>query len=239
MTVQFPLLRAVDLRTPCVRALSVLPVRAVVATALTLMLALALALTVTPPARAQATMAPDQLVRKTVDKVIATIKTDKAIQDGDLKRILALAEATAAPHFDFERMAQLAMGANWKRANPAQQKDIIEQFRSLLLRTYAVALREYRDQTIDVRPVKLAAGQEDVQVRTVINQPGAKAIPIDYEMQRTADGWKVYDVTVAGVSLVINFRSAFDSEIRKSGVDGLIKSLVDRNESAAAGVIKR
>lgn len=234
MTVQFPPIHAVDVRAFSARILSVLAGGAAVLT-----FALTLTLSVTPLARAQSTMAPDQLVRTTVDKVIATIKTDQAIQDGDLKRILALAETTAAPHFDFERMARLAMGANWKRANPAQQKDIVEQFRSLLLRTYAVALREYRDQTIDVRPVKLAAGQEEAQVRTLINQPGAKAIPIDYEMQRTADGWKVYDVTIAGVSLVINFRSAFDSEIRKSGVDGLIKSLVERNASASAGVIKR
>lgn len=184
-----------------------------------------------PGARAQDT-APDQLVRTTVDKVIAIIKTDKAIQAGDIKRILEMAEANAAPHFNFVRMTRLAMGANWRQASPAQQEELVRQFRSLLLRTYAVALKEYRNQTIDVRAVRLKPGQDDAQVKTFVNQPGAQAIPIDYDMERTPQGWKVYDVTVGGVSMVINFRSSFETDIRKMGVDGLIKAMTDRNRDA-------
>lgn len=179
---------------------------------------------------------PDQLVRATVDKIIEIIKGDKAIQSGDMKRILEVAETHAAPHFNFVRMTRLAMGANWKQAGPAQQDALVREFRALLLRTYAVALKEYRNQTIDVRPLKLPAGSTDVQVKTLVNQPGAKAIPIDYDMERTPQGWKVYDVTVGGVSLVVNFRSSFDSEIRKSSIDGLVNSLVERNRSASAGI---
>lgn len=179
---------------------------------------------------------PDQLVRATVDKFIEIIKGDKAIQSGDMKRILEVAETHAAPHFNFVRMTRLAMGANWKQASPAQQDALVREFRSLLLRTYAVALKEYRNQTIDVRPLKLPAGSTDVQVKTLVSQPGAKAIPIDYDMERTPQGWKVYDVTVGGVSLVVNFRSSFDSEIRKSSIDGLVSSLVERNRSASAGI---
>ena len=184
-------------------------------------------------------LGPDQLVRTTMDKIIEIVKSDKAIQSGDIKRILEVAETHASPHFDFVRMTRLAMGANWKQANPSQQEELVRQFRTLLLRTYAVALKEYRNQVIDVRPLKVPAGSTDVQVKTVVNQPGAQAIPIDYDMERTPQGWKVYDVTIGGVSLVVNFRSSFDAEIRKSGVDGLVKSMVERNRGASVGVAKK
>jgi phospholipid transport system substrate-binding protein len=192
--------------------------------------ALALAgLAVAAPA---AEPAPDQVVRGTVDKVIAVIKVDKAVQAGDSKRIFEVVESLVLPHFNFTRMTRLAMGANWKLASAQQQDDLVREFRALLVRTYSVALKQYRDETIEVRPVKLAAGQDDVQVRTFVNRPGAKAIAIDYDMERTPHGWKVYDVSVAGVSLVINFRSSFDGEIRKGGVDGLIRTLAERNRGA-------
>lgn len=183
-------------------------------------------------ARAQ-DVGPDQLVRTTVDRIVEIVKSDKAIQAGDMKRILEVAETHASPHFNFVRMTRLAMGANWKQANPAQQEELVRQFRSLLLRTYGVALKEYRNQTIEVRPLKVPAGSSEVQVKTLVNQPGAQAISIDYDMERTPQGWKVYDVTIGGVSLVVNFRSSFDGEIRKSGVDGLVKSMVERNRSAS------
>jgi phospholipid transport system substrate-binding protein len=196
--------------------------------------AMSLSALIAAPARAQ-DIGPDQLVRTTVDKVVDIIKADKAIQAGDMKRILEVAETHAAPHFNFQRMTRLAMGANWKLASAPQQEQLVTEFRSLLLRTYAVALKEYRNQTIEVKPTKLASGQNDATVKTVVNQPGAQAIPIDYDMERTPQGWKVYDVIVGGVSLVVNFRSSFDGEIRKTSVDGLIKSLTERNRSASAG----
>jgi phospholipid transport system substrate-binding protein len=170
---------------------------------------------------------------------IEIVKSDKAIQAGDIKRILEVAETHASPHFDFVRMTRLAMGANWKQANPSQQEELVRQFRALLLRTYAVALKEYRNQVIDVRPLKIPAGSTDVQVKTVVNQPGAQAIPIDYDMERTPQGWKVYDVTIGGVSLVVNVRSSFDAAIRKSGVDGLVRSMVERNRSASTEVARK
>lgn len=182
--------------------------------------------------------APDQVVRSTVDKVLAVIKVDKAVQAGDSKRIFDLVESLVLPHFNFTRMTRLAMGANWKLASPQQQDDLVREFRTLLVRTYSVALKEYRNETIEVRAVKLAAGQDEVQVRTFVNRPGAKAIAIDYDMERTPLGWKVYDVSVAGVSLVINFRSSFDGEIRKGGVDGLIRTLAERNRETAAAARK-
>ena len=195
-------------------------------------------LAVAGTARAQ-DIGPDQLVRTTVDRIVAIVKDDKAIQAGDMKRILDVAETHASPHFNFVRMTRLAMGANWKLASPAQQEELVRQFRALLLRTYAIALKEYRNQAIDVRPLKVPAGSSEVLVKTLVNQPGAQAIPIDYDMERTPQGWKVYDVTVGGVSLVVNFRSSFDGEIRKSGVDGLVKSMADRNRSASAEAPKK
>lgn len=197
-----------------------------------------LCLAVAGAARAQ-DVGPDQLVRTTVDRIVEIVKSDKAIQAGDMMRILEVAETHASPHFNFVRMTRLAMGANWKLASPAQQEELVRQFRALLLRTYAVALKEYRNQTIDVRPLKVPAGSSEVQVKTLVNQPGAQAIPIDYDMERTPQGWKVYDVTVGGVSLVVNFRSSFDGEIRKSGVDGLVKSMVERNRSASGEAPKK
>ncbi len=138
------------------------------------------------------------------------------------------------PHFDFTRMTRLAVGRSWAQATDAQKEALIREFRMLLVRTYSTSLSQYRNQTIDVKPAKVAAGDKETVVRTVVNQPGGQPIPIDYGMERTDAGWKVYDVVIDGVSLVTTYRGSFNDQIQKTGVDGLVKTLADRNRSAEA-----
>ena len=162
------------------------------------------------------------------------MKADKDLQAGNQQKIEKLAEEKVLPYFNFARMTQLAVGRNWREASDAQKKSLTDEFRKLLVRTYSTTLSQYRDQTIDVKPLKIAAADTEVVVKTQINQPGGQPIPIDYSVEKTKDGWKVYDVLIDGVSLVTNYRSSFNTEIQKSGIDGLIKSLVDRNAKNAA-----
>ncbi|MBZ0104270.1 MAG: ABC transporter substrate-binding protein [Sulfuricella denitrificans] len=183
-------------------------------------------------------LAPDTLVKNTAQEVLAIIKQDKDIQSGNSQKVLDLVEAKVLPHFAFARMAQLAVGRHWPKASPAQQQALIQEFRTLLVRTYSGSLTSYKDQTIDYRPAKLAPGDTDVTVKTVVNQPGGQPIPIEYSLEKGADGWKVYDVAVDGVSLVTNYRSSFSSEIQRHGIDGLIKTLTDKNRKEAASNLK-
>jgi phospholipid transport system substrate-binding protein len=178
--------------------------------------------------------APDEVVRKNVNDVLAAIKADKDLQGGDLKKIEKLAEEKVIPHFNFQRMTQLAVGRNWKDTNDTQKTALVAQFRTLLIRTYASSLSSYRNQTIDVKPAKTAPADTEVVVKTAVIQPGGQPIPIDYSMEKTPNGWKVFDVLIDGVSLVTNYRSSFNTEIKTNGVDGLIKSLTDRNAKNAA-----
>ena len=197
-------------------------------------LALTIAAAVAAPALAAPEAAPDALVRKSIDEVIAIIKADKAMQGGNQQKLLQLVEEKVLPHFDFTRMTRLAVGRSWAQATDAQKDALVREFRTLLVRTYSTSLSQYRNQTIDVKPAKLAAADKETVVRTVVNQPGGQPIPIDYGMERTDAGWKVYDVVVDGVSLVTTYRSSFNDQIQKSGVDGLVKTLADRNRSSEA-----
>jgi phospholipid transport system substrate-binding protein len=177
-------------------------------------------------------IAPDALVRKSIDEVLAIIKSDKDLQGGNQKKILDLVEEKVLPHFDFARMTRLAVGRNWAQASDVQKEALTKEFRTLLVRTYSTSLSQYRNQTIDVKPAKYAAQDKDTVVRTTVNQPGGQPIPIDYGMERSDKGWKVYDVVVDGVSLVTTYRGSFNDQIQKSGVDGLVKTLEDRNRSS-------
>lgn len=177
--------------------------------------------------------APDAMVKKTIDEVLTIVKTDKDLQSGNQAKIVSLAEEKVLPKFDFTRMTRLAMGRNWNQANDAQKADLTKEFRTLLVRTYSSALGQYRNQTIDVKPLKATPSDSEVIVKTVVNQGSGPQIPIDYNMAKADEGWKVYDILVDGVSLVTNYRSTFNDEISRSGVDGLIKSLRERNASAA------
>jgi len=176
--------------------------------------------------------APDLLVKNTVDEVIAIIKQDNGIKKGEKDRILDLVENKILPHFNFARMTQLAMGKNWSKVEPQQQKELVNEFQTLLVRTYSNALTNYRDEVIEVNPISPQSDPKITTVKTVVVQGrGKEPVPIDYSMEKTDSGWKVFDVTVAGVSLVINYRGTFDSQIKKGGVNGLIESLVKKNKS--------
>lgn len=189
---------------------------------------LALAALAVQVAAAQDT-APDALVRMVTQEVIAIIKQDRDIQAGNQKKTIALVEQKVLPHFDFARMTALAMGVNWRKATPEQQQALVDQFRTLLVRTYSTALSAYRNQVIEVKPLRAQPTDTDVVVRSEVRQSGAEPVTIDYSMEKTPAAWKVYDITVGGVSLVTTYRDTFANEVRNVGVDGLIKALGDKN----------
>jgi phospholipid transport system substrate-binding protein len=178
--------------------------------------------------------APDAMVKRVAQDVMATIKSDPAIQAGNEARIRDVLEAKLLPNFDFVRMAALAMGKNWRGATPEQQKRVTDEFRALLVRTYSSALNQHRNETIDYRPLRMNAGDTEVIVRTLVQRASGAPIQIDYGMEKKADAWRCYDVVVAGVSLVTNYRDEFNEQIKRGGVDGLIKTLADRNRGVAA-----
>jgi len=180
-----------------------------------------------------AEMPPDVLVKETAQDVLAIVKKDKDIQAGSQKKIMDLVEAKVLPHFDFKLMTQYAVGKHWRHANTAQQEALVNEFRTLLVRTYSTSLSAYKNQTIEYKPLKMQPSDTDVTVKTQVVQPGGQPIPIDYSLQKEANGWKVYDVVVDNVSLVTNYRGSFGTEIRKSGIDGLIKTLTEKNQVAA------
>jgi phospholipid transport system substrate-binding protein len=197
-------------------------------------LVLALALVANGTALAQ--MAPDKLVKSVADDVLAGLRQDPELKAGSQAKFAELLEQKVAPHFDFERMARLAVGRGWRQATPEQQKALVEQFRALLIRSYSTAYTAYKDIAIDVKPVRMQPSDTDVQVRTEIKVPnGGQPIGVDYSMYKAGSDWKIYDVTVEGVSLVTTYRSTFADEIRQNGVDGLIKSLQDKNNLPAPG----
>jgi phospholipid transport system substrate-binding protein len=194
--------------------------------------AAAIALALVAATTAQAQEAPDALVKRVADDVIASIKADPLVQAGDQARIRQVMETKLLPNFDFARMTALAMGRNWRAATPAQQQRLIEEFRTLLVRTYSGALNKYRDETIDYKPLRMNPGDTDVTVRTAVAKPGGTPVQIDYSMEKTPTGWKAYDVIVGGVSLVTNYRDEFNEQVRNGGIDGLIKTLTQKNQGA-------
>lgn len=179
-------------------------------------------------------VAPDVLVRSVTEDVLAAVRQDKDIQNGNTQKTIALIQTKVLPYFNFQRMTALAVGRDWRQATPQQKEQLARQFQELLVRTYSNALNSYRDQTVRYRPFKMNPGDTDVLVRTEVLQPGARPIQLDYSLEKTEAGWKVYDVVVAGVSLVTNYRDSFAQEIRAGGIDGLIRSLEAKNKSLAA-----
>lgn len=191
-----------------------------------------LALAASGPALAQE--GPDALVKRVSEEVMQVIKSDPRVQAGDTARIREVVETKLLPNFDFPRMTALAMGRNWRKATPEQQKRLTDEFRSLLVRTYSGSLSQYRNQTIEYKPLRAEAAATDVTVRTEVVRPGQAPVQIDYSMAKGTDGWKAYDVIVGGVSLVTNYRDEFNEQIRQGGIDQLIASLVARNKGGAA-----
>ena len=183
------------------------------------------------PAPAQE--APDVLVKRVSEDVLATIRSDKDLQAGNQTKVKELIETKLAPNFDFTRMTALAVGRNWRAASPEQQKQLTDQFRTLLVRTYSGALTGYRDNTMDYKPLRTNPGDTDVIVRTEVRRAGQAPVQIDYNMGKAPEGWKAYDVVVAGVSLVTNYRDEFSDIVKNSGIDGLIKTLDAKNNGSA------
>ncbi len=172
---------------------------------------------------------PDVLARTTTNEVLSILKQDKDLQNGNLGKVYQLVEAKILPNFDFNRMTQLVIGKHWPRATAQQKQSLVTEFRNLLVRTYASSLTAFTNQTVDFKPLVMTPDETEVTVRSEIRQPGGQPIAIDYNMYKTAFGWKIYDVTIDGVSLVTNYRSSFSSAIRQNGIDGLIKTLADQS----------
>jgi phospholipid transport system substrate-binding protein len=174
-------------------------------------------------------LAPDDLVKKVTSDVLASIKADKQLQAGDRKKALALAEQKILPHVDFREATLLAMGRAWGSATPAQQTQVVNEFRSMLVRIYSNAIDVYRGQTMRTLPTRLPQGATNVVVRNQYLSEGRPPVPVEYSMRKTPEGWKIYDISVEGVSLVLTYRAEFESITRASGVDGLIKRLQEKN----------
>ena len=179
-----------------------------------------------------ANQAPEELIRKLSVEVIDTIKADKSIQDGDVRKIVALVDDKVMPHVNFQRMTAAAVGRNWRSATPEQQKKLQDEFKLLLVRTYAGALTQVRDQNVFVKPMRAAADANEVIVRTEV-KGSADPVQLDYRLEKAGDTWKIYDVNVLGVWLVEQYRASFDQEVSAGGIDGLINKLAERNKAAA------
>ena len=177
-----------------------------------------------------AALGPEDLVRKTAEDVLFAIKADEEIQKGDKEKIYKLAEEKILPNFDFERVARLVLGRAWRSASDEQKKEFIVQFRTLLLKTYTVALSKYKNQTIEFKPTRMSDTDEIVIVKTEITQSGGQPIRVNYALSKNSGKWLVFDIVIEGVSLVTNYRSQFSSEIKRNGMDALIKKLSKKNK---------
>lgn len=185
------------------------------------------------PVLAQSIVAPDALARGVTDEVIAILRADGDAYTGNPAKVMELIESKVLPHFNFMRMTRLAVGKNWRQASVQQRDALTGHFRTLLVRTYATAFTAYRDQTISYRPLRMRPEDEDVVVRSQIVQQSGPPVAVDYSMEKTVNGWKVYDVAIEGVSLVQNYRSTFNSEVQRGGIDGLINALDSKNRQLA------
>ncbi|MDD4977510.1 MAG: ABC transporter substrate-binding protein [Gallionella sp.] len=183
-------------------------------------------------------VAPDTLMQNTVQEILAIVKQDKDIQAGNKEKVLALVDAKIVPHFDFVRMTQLAVGKYWRTASAEQKQVMVKEFQTMLVRTYTAAFSGYKNQTVEVTPVKMADADTEATVKTKILKPGAPAISVSYVMEKTANGWKVFDLVTEGSSLVMSSRNTFAKQIEDGGIDGLIKALVDKNASLANATAK-
>jgi phospholipid transport system substrate-binding protein len=184
---------------------------------------------------AAAEPSPDVLVRNTTEEVLTIVRSDKDIRAGNTAKVVQLIEEKVAPHFDFVRMTRLAVGRPWREATAEQRETLVNEFRTLLVRSYSAAFTGYKDITVEYRPYRGSSDNSDATVQTIIKLPGGAApLSVDYDMGKTPGGWKVYDVRVAGASLIINYRNLFAQEIQQSGIDGLIKSLKEKNNANVA-----
>jgi phospholipid transport system substrate-binding protein len=174
-------------------------------------------------------LGPEDLVKRVTQEVLDAVKGDAQLAAGDRQKMLKLAEDKVLPHIDFGEAARLALGRSWAKATPEQRKQVVAEFRAMLVRTYASAIDAYRGQTLHVLPVRMKPADSDVTVRNRYLRPGATPVMIEYQMHKTAQGWKIYDIVVEGVSLVITYRSEFDAVVKQDGIEGLIRRLTEKN----------
>ncbi len=177
---------------------------------------------------------PEVLVKNVTNEVLEIVSKDREIQTGNVDRVIDLVKAKVFPHFSFDSMTALAMGVNWRKATAEQKARLTEAFKTLLVRTYASALTSYRDERFEFLPLRAKPTDTDVTVKVRVHKPGRKPIALDYDMERTASGWKCYNMYVAGVSLVLNYRTEFANEVRRSDIDGLITVLETKNAKLGA-----
>lgn len=188
-----------------------------------------------PAAAPSAAKAPDQLVRDLSDEVLNAIKSDKELKSGDVNRVMKLVDEKVLPYVDFQKMTQLAVGRGWRQATPEQRTTLAREFRTLLVRTYSGALSQVTDHQVKMRPFRAQPSDTDVMVGTNIVASKGDPIQLDYRLEKTDAGWKIYDVNILGVWLVENYKTQFASQINTGGVDGLIKTLTDRNRQLEQG----
>ncbi len=189
----------------------------------------------TPPATPSAAAAPEVLVRDLSNEVLATIKADKELASGDVNRVQKLVDEKILPYVEFEKMTRLAVGRGWRQATPEQRAALTREFRTLLVRTYSGALSQVTDHKVELRPFRAQPTDTDVLVRTNVVASRGDPIQLDYRLEKTGAGWKIYDVNILGVWLVENYKTQFASQINAGGVDGLIKTLTDRNRQLEQG----
>ena len=182
----------------------------------------------------RAEMPPDALVQSVSSEVLEKIRSDPALHSGDFNKLQKLIDEKVAPYVDFDRMTRLSVGHGWRDASPEQREALTREFRTLLVRTYSGAMSRVTDHQVKMRPFRAQPTDTDVIVRTQVAPSNGDPIELDYRLEKTDAGWKIYDVTILGVSLVENFRNSFASEVSQGGVDGLIKALTDRNKQLAA-----
>jgi phospholipid transport system substrate-binding protein len=200
------------------------------------LIAVFFAMLLVSPALAQE--APDVLVKRVTEEVLEIVRKDRDIQNGSTQKAVELVDQKVLPHFDFRHMTALAVGKDWKKASPGQQQQLTAEFKTLLVRTYSNALTSYKNQKIVYKPFKMNPGDSEVLVRTEVIQPGSKPVQIDYNLEKADAGWKVFDVVVAGISLVTNYRDQFAQEVRSGGIDGLIAAIAAKNKSLQGGSAK-
>ncbi len=182
-------------------------------------------------------MAPDALVKNVTLEVVDILQKDRDIQKGDRKKVIALIEVKVLPHFNFQAMTASAVGRNWNKANAEQKARLAEEFKTLLVRTYSSALAAYSSQKFEFRPLRAKPTDTDVTVNVRVLQSGTQPVTIDYDMEKRPGGWKVWDVRVSGISLVANYRTEFDNQVREAGIDGLIRTLQTKNRSLEHGAV--
>ena len=177
---------------------------------------------------------PDQLVKQITQETYVYVNQDTALQKGDTSKLIEWAEKSVLSSFDFNRMTRLAVGKDWRQATPEQKKALIQEFRVLLVRTFANAfIGITKNQTLEYLPFKMNGNENEVVVKTLIIKPGRKPVDVNFSLEKSTESWKVYDVVLAGVSLITNYRESFTQEIRANGIDGLIKTLSEKNRQAS------